>query len=104
MSEFDYEAFDADGNNMSTMGAAISNAIEAKNSLNAAMGAAIDSASEFGYELGRLDQKAEIVAIFDRAIKAMDEKQVVEMQTALTLLSMINAPTEEAEDGEEGRV
>ena len=95
------DELDKDEMPLSTMGAAISNAIESKNNLTAAMGAAIDAASDFGYELGRIDNKAEVLAVFDRAIKALDEKQVVELETMLNLLAMVNAPIEEETDEED---
>lgn len=84
---------------MSPMGEAISNAIESKEDLNDSLGKALDAASEFGYQLGLLDKKAEVIALFETALKAMDETQIEQTQLLLNMLAKIEPNVLHDEDG-----
>jgi hypothetical protein len=66
MSLNDFEnVIDPDDAIISKIGSAVQAAMAAKESLNYALGEAIDSASTFGYELGAEDMKLKIIEAFE---------------------------------------
>ena len=49
----------------SSIGKSTGRALEAKQSLNYAISEAIDASTDFGYELGRVDERERIIKILD---------------------------------------
>lgn len=52
----------------SIIGKSTGRALEAKQSLNYAISEAIDASTDFGYELGRIDERERIVKIIDEKL------------------------------------